>query len=41
MKTEEQIKTRIKELEDYLNNVCSMSEIKAEIYILKWVLESK
>lgn len=38
MKTKEEIEARIKELEDYYKNVCQASEIKAEIYILKWVL---
>ena len=38
MKTKEEIEVRLKELEDYLKNVCQFSEIKAEAFILKWVL---
>lgn len=38
MKTKEEIEARLKELEDYLKNVCQFSEIKAEASILKWVL---
>ena len=38
MKTETEIKAKLKECEDYFKNVGQFSEVKAEIYILKWVL---
>ena len=40
MRTKEEIEAKIKELETYMTEVTPFSEVKAEIYILKWVLET-